>query len=153
MIQSIELIHTNPSMGPYERIISYSLTNTEAHETEFDRLLKESKINRKFDLETFLRAYKNKDKETIEKILKADYNGSLNEGQTISILKIALVGGVNVQISDLRTTQLSGYYPEFIRYLVKNGNRYESGENELPFNVKEDSLKGFDEIGDTDISI
>jgi len=152
MIQSILLEHTNPSLGPYERIISYSLTNSEEHKTAFDQLLNESKVN-SFDLKTFLTAYKNKDKTTIEKVFKADYNGDLNEGETISKLKITLVGGGEVQISDLRRTQLSGYYADFIRYLVKNGHRDEFSNNGILPKIEEKPIQRLDEIDDTDISI
>lgn len=152
MIQAIKLIHTNPSLGPYERIISYSLTNTEAHKTEFDQLLNESKING-FDLKTYLTAYKKKDKKTIEAVFEAGYKGILNEGETISILKITLAGGLDVQVSDLRKTQMSARYHDFIHYLVKNGHREEYGQDEMPFNIKEKPIQRPDGIGDTDISI
>lgn len=141
MIQSIELKHTNPSMGPHERIISYSLTNTDAHKAEFDQLSNGTKVNEEFDLKTLLIASKNKDSARIEKIFKADYKGPLNVGETISILNITLVGGLKVCISDLRTTQLSGYYPEFIRYLVGNGARYESSSNKMPIFLEEEEGK------------
>lgn len=152
MIQSIELTHTNPSLGPYERTISYHLTNGEAHKTEFEQLLNESKING-FELKTFLTAYKNKDKNTIDSVFQANYQGTLNEGATISILKITLIGGFEVQISDLRSTQLSGYYADFIRYLVKNGDREEYSGDDRCSPIKEKPMQKLDEIDDTDISI
>jgi hypothetical protein len=153
MIQSIELKHTNPSMGPYERIITYSLTNSETHKVEFDQLLEGTIVNGKFDLKTYLTAYKNKDRATIDEIFKADYKGDLRSGETISKLNITLVGGVNIQVSDLRTTELSGSYADFIRYLVKNGYRYESGGGDNFLEEKEEKFNRLDEIDDTDISI
>lgn len=157
MIQAIRLTHTNPSMGPYERIISYNLSNSETHKAAFDALEKGTKINGIFDLETYLTAYKNKDKETIDRILKADYKGDLNVGQTISRLSITLKGGETLQISDLRRTKLSGYYADFIRYLVKNGHREEYSANDMFSKIEiKESLKPskrIDEIDDTDISI
>ncbi|MBL4649338.1 MAG: hypothetical protein JKY03_06360 [Aureispira sp.] len=157
MIQAIKLIHTNPSMGPYERIVSYHLTNSEAHKAEFDQLLDGTKVNEAFDLKIYLAAYKNKDKARIEHIFKANYNGRLNEGETISVLEITLVGGLDIRISDLRQTQLSGYYADFIRYLVKNGYREEFSKNERFPKTKEKErppiIKRIDEINDTDISI
>jgi hypothetical protein len=144
-------------MGPYERIVSYRLTNSEVHKAEFDQLLDGTKVNEAFDLKTYLAAYKNKDKATIDRIFKANYNGELNVGETISVLEITLVGGLEVRISDLRQTQLSGYYADFIRYLVKNGYRDEFSKNDMFPKIEEKEvppmIKRIDEIDDTDISI
>lgn len=153
MIQSIELKHTNPSMGPYERIISYSLENAALHKTEFERLLNETKVNGRYDLKEFLVAYKNKDKTTIQQVLNLNSNKDLRQGETISVLSITLIGGVVVQIPDLRVTELSGYYPDFIRYLVEHGNRFEFSEGDIGSMMKKESKQGLDNIGDTDISI
>lgn len=157
MIQAIKLTHTNPSMGPYERIVSYSLTNADLHKAEFDQLLDETKVNGAFDFKTYLMGYKNKDKATIDRIYKANYSGSLNQGETISVLQITLVGGLEIRISDLRQTKLSGYYPDFIRYLVKNGYRSAFSKNDEFIEVQEDIKpkisKRIDEIDDRNISI
>jgi hypothetical protein len=153
MIQAIELKHTNPSLGPYEKIISYNLTNSEVHKAAFDKLLDGTIVNGQFDLKTYLTAYKNNDKETTDKIFKAGYKGNLRSGETISKLNITLIGGGTVQISDLRTTQMSGTYADFIRYLVKNGRKYESGGEDDFLLKKEEKFKGLNEIDDTDISI
>jgi hypothetical protein len=157
MIQSIELKHTNPSLGPYEQIISYSLTNSEAHKAEFDQLLEGTTVNGKFDLKTYLTAYKNKDKATTDKFFAANYKGDLRSGETISKFKMTLIGGFVVEVSDLRTTILSGYYPDFIRYVVKNGHRYESSRNDIfpetDIEMKSPISKRLDKIDDTDLSI
>lgn len=153
MIQSIELKHTNPSLGPYERIISYFLSNSEEHQAVFDRLLNESTVNRNFDFKTLVTAYKTKDTKTIDEILKADYNGDLNEGETISKLQITLTGGFTINVSDLRITRFSGYYPEFIRYLVQHGFRDEFSANDIfdkPIEIKEDIIN---KVDDTDLPI
>lgn len=155
MIQAIKLTHTNPSMGPYERIISYSLSNSEAHKAEFDQLLNDTKVNQIIDLESYLTAYKNKDKATIDQVFKANCQENLNSGETISILQITLVGGLDIKVSDLRQTRFSGYYADFIRYLVKNGHRDEFSKNDMfpRFEEKLQPNKRIDEIDDTDISI
>lgn len=153
MIQSIKLTHTNPSMGPYERIISYSLNNSEVHQAAFNQLINKSTVNGNFDFQTFLTAYKTKDLATIDKIRSADYNGALNQGQTISKLQITLKSGVVIEVPDLRTTRFSGYYPEFIRYLVEHGFRDEFSANGIfdkPVEIKEDIIN---KIDDTDLSI
>lgn len=117
-------------MGPSERIISYTLQNKSPHEEVFQQLLASSSVNETTDFKAFLAAYKNNNKALLEQIYAANYTGALNEGQTISQLRITLEDNTQIEISDLRIVKLSGYYHTFIQYLVQHGTRSELGKKD-----------------------
>lgn len=140
-ITTVQLKHSNPSMGPHETIVTFDMSNNSTHEEVFEQLLKESTINKQFSLEEFLKAHVKKDKATIQEILKAYEPGKLASGGTISGFSMLLENGVEVHIRDLRTTLLGGYYSTFIPYLVKHGFRKEYSGWELSPKIKNPSLK------------
>ncbi|MGH1336167.1 MAG: hypothetical protein ACRBFS_08570 [Aureispira sp.] len=124
-IISVKLEHSNPSMGPHERIITYSMSNQAAHETEFEQLLQNSTVNQAYSLMDFVKAYQEEDTALIKKITSIHAKERLPTGGTISEFSITLADGLLVKVSDLRVVHLGGYYQTFIPYLVKNGHRNE----------------------------
>ncbi|MGH1336166.1 MAG: hypothetical protein ACRBFS_08565 [Aureispira sp.] len=124
-ITTIELKHSNPSMGPHEHTITYTIQNQSSHEQEFEQLLQGSTINRSSFLD-FLAAHQAKDQTTLQAIFAAYQPRELSEGATISKLTLTLEGGHSIILSDLRKVSLGGYYSTFIRYLVAHGTKNES---------------------------
>lgn len=145
-VTSIEIEHTNPSMGPYEKIKTISLSNTTPHEEQFNKFLSDAKIFN-ITFQDYLNAHISKDKKILDQISKGvastDRN-KLNEGATISNLTISIKDQPSVRLSDLRYYSFSGYYYDFISYLAKNGSAYtQSSKHELkdepkPVNVDDE---------------
>lgn len=133
-ITAVKLQHTNPSMGPHERIITFTMSNKEEHQEQFEQLLQGTTVNENYSLIDFLTADQARDEDTIKKIINTYTPAYLNEGQTISNFTITLEHGTEVLFSDLRTIQLGGYYSTFIPYLVKEGYRDErsNGSFKMP---------------------
>lgn len=142
-ITKVELKHTNPSLGPHERIITYSMYNNDEHEQEFEQLLQRSTVNGQYSMISFLEAYKDKDEETIKKITSTNEDKELPCGGVISKFTITLETGVQVEVNDLRTIYLGGYYSTFIPYLVKHGHKFEYSSWENPI-LEEVKPKSFD---------
>lgn len=142
-ITKVELKHTNPSLGPHERIITYSMYNNDEHEQEFEQLLQRSTVNGNYSMINFLKAYENQDEEAIQKITSMNKDKELPCGGVISKFTMTLETGHQVEVSDLRTIYLGGYYGTFIPYLVKNGHKFEHSSWEKPI-IEAVKPKSFD---------
>ncbi|MFK7795902.1 MAG: hypothetical protein AB8E82_00505 [Aureispira sp.] len=149
-ITKVELKHTNPSLGPHERIITYSMYNNDEHEQEFEQLLQRSTVNGSYSMINFLEAYKNKDEKTIQKITSMNEDKVLPSGGVISKFTITLEVGLQVEVSDLRTIYLGGYYGTFIPYLVQYGHKFEYSNWEKPI-IDEVKPKSFDKYFNSSI--
>ncbi len=126
-ITAVQLKHTNPSMGPHERIITFTLHNTAAHEAEFEQLLNASTVNGTCPLSQYLTYHQQNNQVAIQQVLAQHEDQMLSCGATISTFSLTLNDGKQVSFYDLRTIDLRGYYGTFIPYLVKHGTRDERG--------------------------
>jgi len=128
LVKSISIEHTNPSMGPHEKIRTFSLSNTPEHKSEFDTLLDKGTVF-EFSFREFIRATLDNDRKVLDKVQagkdKTDRN-DLPEGGTISNLTIYLEDKGPVQLRDLRYYRLGGSYHAFISYLVQKGSKSEN---------------------------
>ncbi|MBT34110.1 MAG: hypothetical protein CMO01_30980 [Thalassobius sp.] len=133
-IKLIKLEHTNPSLGPHEKITTISLTVTEKNLQEVDDFIRSSKINNTTSLFEYLQAIENDDKKMIDSVLNNSPKGVLNEGGNISNLYFHLENGKTIELADVyRQYHLSNFYPEFTSYMVKAGEVID--ENISPFEL------------------
>ncbi len=141
-INGIEIEHTNPSMGPHEKVKTIHLSNLNPHEDQFNKFLKEAKIFT-YTFEEYLNAVIKKDQKILSQIAKgveSTDSNQLNQGATISNLTITLKDQPSVRLSDLRYYSFSGYYYDFISYLATKGtshissSKYELQEELKPIN-------------------
>ena len=131
VLKYVEIEHTNPSMGPYEKIVTITLYNKDPHTNHFRELLEKTKINGLVSLKQYIQFHIDKNTDEIRKVRQAYKPESLNEGETISNLKFKLDSGGMVELSDLRYFRLSGYYrKDFLPVLVKHGSRYEQSDED-----------------------
>lgn len=132
-ITSIELEHTNPSLGPYEEIITITLVNSKTHLEKVNEFIKKSQINNTTSLYKFLEANINNETKILIEVYKNAPKGNLNEGESISNLTIELEGGKTIKLNDVyRNYSLTNFNPDFTSYMVKNGSRSTSNSNFFP---------------------
>ena len=123
-ILSIELQHTNPSLGPQEEITEVTLSINEENKDKVMAFVQNAKVNDAIPLLAYIEAYLNDDRETLQRILeKGPYHGkSLSVGGTISNCKFLLSNGQRVTLNDVyRKLVLSDFYPEFTSFMVEQG--------------------------------
>ncbi|UII26740.1 hypothetical protein LVD15_26170 [Fulvivirga maritima] len=121
-ISSIKLEHTNPSLGPHEKITSIQLVAAEKHASKIDSFLQSSKINNTTSLFEYLEAVETNNKQLIDSVLNNAPKNVTNEGQEISNLFFSLESGVTVTLADVyRRFELSHFYPDFTSYMMENG--------------------------------
>lgn len=131
-IRSFELQHTNPSLGPYEKIITITLDNSPEHQERILQFLTEAKVNNTISLEQYIQAVIQNNEET----LKAVYNNTpkitLMEGESISNFTIFLEGQASVGFDDVyRRYSISHFYGNFTKYMVDHGQRLEGDSADL----------------------
>lgn len=134
-ISSVTLEHTNPSLGPYEKIITIRLSNAPAHEARMEQFLKEAMVNQTVSLEQYLKAVVTEDKALLQQVQDNAPNGPLMEGASISNFTILLEEQSSVAFYDVyRRYNLSHFYGDFTRYMVEHGTRTEGhmGDKILP---------------------
>mmetsp|Transcript_16262 Transcript_16262/g.18091 ORF Transcript_16262/g.18091 Transcript_16262/m.18091 type:complete len:162 (+) Transcript_16262:125-610(+) len=124
-VSSVELRHSNPSLGPHNKPVSITLSNTKEHQKEFSSLMSKTTLNGVCSLEKYAAEKMSGNEKIVEKVNKAVSKGSLNCGQTISTFTIFFEDETSIKVHDLRVMKLEGYYSEFVKYLVKNGKRRE----------------------------
>ena len=125
-LMSIELEHTNPSMGPYKSIITISLTNNLGTEARINKFLNEATINNVMSVGEYIFAYRNNDEKLIQKVESAKKDGSnLKEGESISNLLFYFTDGTApLKIKDVyRIYSVTKFYDNFTKYIVENGRR------------------------------
>jgi hypothetical protein len=132
-INSIELEHTNPSLGPYEEITIITLYNSKTHLETVNNFINNSQINNTTSLYNFLEANINNETKLLEEVYNNTPKGELNEGEKISNLKIYLEGGKEIVLNDVyRQYSLTHFYPDFTSYMVEHGSREVSRSNSFP---------------------
>ena len=138
-LKSFEIEHTNPSMGPHEKVVTISLSNKPPHTEHFHKLLMETQVNGMVSLKDYIEFHLTKNSEQLKKVYEAFKSGDLNEGETISNLKFTLETGQTIEISDYkRRYSITGYYwKSFLPVLLEHGNRTEfSGWGDDPSAIR-----------------
>lgn len=123
---SIELEHTNPSMGPHEKKVSFIYhLNNEAVVAQ--KLLDETLVNSVGTLREYVEGSLAKDHLRLKKFYHMIPEKDLTNGAVISNLYLTFEDRRKVELNDLRKISLSGYYIDTFRaILVAKGSRYES---------------------------
>ncbi|WP_375562158.1 hypothetical protein ACE193_06300 [Bernardetia sp. OM2101] len=133
-IQTIKLQHTNPSLGPYEKITTVFLSITEQHIKRMNEFLHQSQINNTASLYDYLNAIKDKNEELINHVLNNTPKRELNQGEKISNLFFYFEDGQVVELADVyRKFELTHFYADFTKYMVENGIIDQDESDEKPF--------------------
>jgi hypothetical protein len=133
-IKSIELEHTNPSMGPHEKRTIVTLTVSKDDSQKTDDFINKSKINNTITLYQYLKAVQTKDTDALNLVLKNAPNQKLNQGSTISNLSFYFEDGQTIKLGDVyRKFILTHFKPDFTSYMVEKGtiNHYQSDMNQI----------------------
>jgi hypothetical protein len=134
MIVYIELEHTKPSMGPYERIITISLANSPKAHVRINKFLSESIINNSITIGEYIEAHINKDTAILSQVRSNfDSNKKLNQGENISNLTFYFKNYIPpLKILDVyRKYSITNFYGDFTRYMIENGTRSVSSNNKF----------------------
>lgn len=131
-ITSLELEHTNPSLGPYERIITITLTNSKEHQERVQQFLAEAMVNGTVNLQQYITAVLSKDEKVLQEVRKNAPKGRLNEGESISNFTISIAGQPSIRFYDVyRQHSLSHFYANFTKYMVEHGVRFEGDTDDI----------------------
>ncbi len=126
LVTSIELEHTNPSKGPYEEIISISLTNSLKTVDRINTFFSESIINNTIPIGEYIDAYISKNKTVLNKVnIATRSNKELKIGEGISNLTFYFNENIApLKLCDVyREYSLTNFYDDFTKYMVANGSR------------------------------
>ncbi|MCH7407893.1 hypothetical protein MM239_00670 [Belliella sp. DSM 111904] len=146
-ISHIELEHTNPTMGPYQRINTIRLSNTAETAGEINQFLNEAIVNNSIPLSEFIADYRSKDLDKLKKVFESfKTKKELNDGEQISNLTFYFFDTTKPLILNdvYRKHFMTDFYGKFTQYLVENGTITESGtsiESLKPINTDEDDEK------------
>jgi len=136
-IKSIDLKHTNPSLGPHEKITTVSLSVTERHLERVDEFLNQSQVNNTVSLYEYLKAVKTKNEEVLNRVFNNEPKNELNSGQKISHLLFYFEDNEIIELSDVyRRFSLSHFYADFTNYMVEEGTIYHTKSDESPIFLK-----------------
>lgn len=135
--QSVEIEHSNPSMGPHEVVTSYTLS-TKDYKQELDEFLQSIKVNGRLSLGDYLRLLAEGPAAEAEEVRQAFKPDDLRSGATISALKFRLTEGKTLSLDDLRYYQLNGFRgSHFLNLLINKGHKYQSGAGRSPIAMEE----------------
>ena len=126
-IQSIELKHTNPSMGPHETITTITLAITAKHDVMVNEFLDQAIINQTTSMRTYLEGVQSNDGILLERITANSPKSDLRCGESISHLTFYFKDSTTIVLHDVyREYRLTNFYPTFTKYMVDNGvlNKY-----------------------------
>jgi hypothetical protein len=143
-ITSIELEHTNPSMGSHETIITISLIASEQNTKRITQFVNKSMMNNTTSLYNYFKALENNDLELLKKVSsqKKDYNNDLPKGREISNLTFHFSSGKTITFKDVyHQYNLTHFYPDFTSYMVENGTKSNSTESLLKRDDEEKETK------------
>lgn len=130
-ITSIELEHTNPSLGPHEEITIVALTVNTETQPRVDEFIETAKVNHTISLKEYLQASLDKNDELIKEVKDKGPRGQLTRGSKVSYLSFHFQGGESIRMADVyRTYTLSDFYPDFTKFMVEKGEiqRYKPWE-------------------------
>lgn len=134
-ITSIELKHTQPSLGPHETITIVSLDVSGRHKDTVANFLNTATLNNTGSLSDYLEAATSKNKERVDEFLKHAPDRELSSGGKISHLTFYFEDGETLSLHDVyRRFALSHFYPDFTSYMVENGriDRHQPFEGGMP---------------------
>ncbi len=121
-IKTIQLQHTNPSLGPHEVITTVTLASNSSTEKEISTFINNAIINEACSLADYLNGIQEENQNIIKKVLENTSKKELNQGAQISNLIFHFETGKTLEISDVyRRYSLTNFYPEFTKYMVANG--------------------------------
>lgn len=140
-LKNVTLEHTQPSLGPHEKITTISL-DIKGYEENFQKLLQETSINKSVSLNKYLEFLQKKNSAELEKINKMYNLGGLSAtGRTISNLIFTFQDDSTERIHDIKKLSIDGYYKkEFESILIKNGFKHVSGSGGLPDDSESDII-------------
>lgn len=122
-IKTIQLQHTNPSLGPHEVITTVTLTANSSTEKEISTFISNAIINNTCSLADYLNNQLEENHEPVNKVEENAPKNALNQGEQISNLIFHFETGKTIKISDVyRRYSLTNFYPEFTQYMVANGS-------------------------------
>lgn len=120
---AVTLEHTNPSMGPHEKIITYRLDLRADPETA-RKFLDETRVNDVVTLAEYVEAQRAANTELLDKVRAGASPRALPDGGTISRLLLSFDEGRSVDVRDLRRWILSGYYRDVLqKRLLEEGTK------------------------------
>lgn len=154
-LSSIELEHTNPSMGPNENVITINLANNPNTEARINQFLNEATINNVMSVGDYILAYRSNDEKRIQKVeLATNDDTKLNVGQSISNLVFYFSDGTApLKIKDVyRIYSVTKFYDDFTKYMVENGSRSEAKDGNSK-SFLEPKIQGFSNYSDKDLII
>lgn len=124
-LKFIELEHTNPSLGHYEKKSVIGIAYNKSTADRINQFLHESIINNAVSIGKFINAYINKDEELTKKVLENSPKMELTQGAGISNLYFYFEDEIAPLIlKDVyRAYSLSNFYPGFTQYMVNKGTR------------------------------
>jgi len=118
-VTSIELKFSNPSMGPNERRVSYSL-DCKTYKQELTQLLEKTTVNGVMTLGKFLRLLRGRDAKAVESVRNKFKPRELGEGRSIQTLSFTFSDGSQAVLDDLDTYSITGYYYASFETLIKD---------------------------------
>ncbi len=131
-VSSIELQHTNPSLGPNEIITVITLQSNSITTSTIEEFIKNSIINPTCALSEYLEAELKADNSLIQKVYDNSPKNKLNEGEQISNLIFHFEEGNHLKISDVyRRFSLTNFYGDFTKYMVTNGSVVNNKDNSI----------------------
>lgn len=133
-ITSIELRHTNPSLGPHETITTISLSVSEAHIAKVNQFVANSMVNGVMDLKAFLEAHLNEEFDSLKNSVRQNNDAIFKaSGGTISDLTFYFEDGKKVKMPDVyREYRLSHFNPDFTTYMLEYGSKSSYSPGQLP---------------------
>lgn len=122
-ITTIELQHTNPSLGPHETITTVTLQSNSTTAPTIQEFIHNSTVNQTCSLANYLEAELKDGKTLIQQVYANQPKNDINEGEQISNLIFHFEGGEIFEVSDVyRRFTLTNFYGEFTKYMVDNGS-------------------------------
>ena len=132
-IRSIQLEHTNPSLGPHEVVTTVLLTVSESNRETVDRFLESSQVNDTLSMHDYIKAILDNNQADLEKVAAQAPKGELNEGETISNLSFHFENGEIIEFSDVyRKYRLTHFKPEFTSFMVEQGTIIRGNTDNYP---------------------
>jgi len=121
-INTIKLRHTNPSLGPHEKITTVTLTISKVNMQTLENFMKTAMVNNTVTMSAYLEAVLSNDEKVLDRIGENAPKAPLSSGAKISTLVFELDNKQSVKLYDVyRQFSLTNFYPDFTKYMVDNG--------------------------------
>ncbi|MEO1451805.1 MAG: hypothetical protein AAFV07_19905 [Bacteroidota bacterium] len=121
-ISSIQLKHTQPSLGPHEEITTVSLSVSGETADRVNTFVHTATVNGVVSIAEYLQAVGDKDKKVLAQVQENAPKGELSVGGKISHLTFLLKDGQSIELRDVyRQYAVSDFYPDFTQFMVDKG--------------------------------